>query len=294
MTTTDTTEAALLAGILANPEADLPRLVYCDWLEESAGEVECGTCKGVKRLNYGLADGDCFVCSGTGRVSDGRRERSEFIRVQIELATRYPRWSGMVGEDTLLRGGPYDALRRRERELLRHKQCCQWFDVPGLAVSWTATDGVSGYYTGSETLPVTVSRGFVSHVTASFETLFGGECEVCDGSGQFPRTDLRCPHCTNGRTNGIAADLFRNQPVESVTLAGKEPLISRGAGAYFGEQDPIDFWVWVRGTGNSSLSWEISDELWCDEFGGSYESPEAALLALSAAATKLGRQRAGV
>jgi uncharacterized protein (TIGR02996 family) len=44
-------ERALLAAIVAAPDDDLPRLVYADWLEEN-----------------------------------GRPERAEFIRVQIELS----------------------------------------------------------------------------------------------------------------------------------------------------------------------------------------------------------------
>src|SRR5262245_22351271 len=44
-------EDALLAAVLADPEADAPRLVYADWLHEQ-----------------------------------GRAERAEFIRVQITLA----------------------------------------------------------------------------------------------------------------------------------------------------------------------------------------------------------------
>jgi uncharacterized protein (TIGR02996 family) len=44
-------EDALLLGIIENPDADAPRLVYADWLEER-----------------------------------GKQERAEFIRVQCELA----------------------------------------------------------------------------------------------------------------------------------------------------------------------------------------------------------------
>jgi uncharacterized protein (TIGR02996 family) len=47
---------ALLAAVLADPDADLPRLVYADWLDEH-----------------------------------GEPERAEFIRVQIELARTPPR-----------------------------------------------------------------------------------------------------------------------------------------------------------------------------------------------------------
>lgn len=52
-----TTEDALLAAVIADPDADTPRLVYADWLDDHGG--------------------------------DAGRDRAEFIRVQVELA-RYP------------------------------------------------------------------------------------------------------------------------------------------------------------------------------------------------------------
>src|SRR5260221_631255 len=65
-------DATFLAAILAAPDDDGPRLVYADWLEEH-----------------------------------GDTERSEFIRVQIELA------------HTPVEEGRAGILRRREAELLR-------------------------------------------------------------------------------------------------------------------------------------------------------------------------------
>src|SRR5437762_1438584 len=65
-------DATFLAAILAGPDDDGPRLVYADWLEEH-----------------------------------GDTERSEFIRVQIELA------------HTPVEEGRAGILRRREAELLR-------------------------------------------------------------------------------------------------------------------------------------------------------------------------------
>lgn len=90
-------EEALLAGILASPDDDIPRLVYCDWLEEHAGTERCPECKGdtrhrvtlpgkPERRMLNMVAGTCARCGGTGRVSDGRQERAEFIRLQIELA----------------------------------------------------------------------------------------------------------------------------------------------------------------------------------------------------------------
>ena len=51
---------ALLAAIRANPDDDLPRLVYADWLEENASEVNAGG------------------------------ERAAFIRAQVEAARAEP------------------------------------------------------------------------------------------------------------------------------------------------------------------------------------------------------------
>lgn len=308
MTTTDTTEAALLAGILANPEADLPRLVYCDWLEESAGEVECGTCKGVKRLNYGLADGDCFVCSGTGRVSDGRRERSEFIRVQVELAgmpsppsdgevvlgeyvcercwavsarSLFPSVPGFCPHcrrDRMRKLRKVDTdsnrratLRRRERELLE-AHWVEWFGIKPLPIGMA---------------PPVFSRGFVSHVTASYKTLFGGECGRCGGCGhEDAYCETTCRLCSGTSTlPGIAADLFRNQPVESVTIAGVEPVELPGRSGALERG-----WHWAVGSGRNSIPWDLYDLMPDNPF----PFHDLALQSLSAASVRLGRQRAGV
>jgi uncharacterized protein (TIGR02996 family) len=86
---------ALLRTIIANPDEDTPRLVYADWLEERAGTVECDACNGVGQRDIrgyiefsGGFDkvGRCGVCKGSGRVSNGFRERAEFIRVQCRIA----------------------------------------------------------------------------------------------------------------------------------------------------------------------------------------------------------------
>src|SRR5262245_32906100 len=87
-----TTHDALLAAVLAHPADDTARLVYADWLEENAGTVECtacgGTCSvmGTGKRNP-VASKNQYSCPcRSGRVSDGRAERAEFIRVQVELA----------------------------------------------------------------------------------------------------------------------------------------------------------------------------------------------------------------
>jgi uncharacterized protein (TIGR02996 family) len=98
-----------LAAILSDPADDTPRLVYADWLDETAEMVPCPQCSQYaddpenpwKCVGYVPArdpasdrhEGgwtNCKKCNAVfgsaGTVSDGRRERAEFIRVQCELA----------------------------------------------------------------------------------------------------------------------------------------------------------------------------------------------------------------
>ena len=68
------------------PGDQLLRFMLADALEESAGAVGCPECLGTGRINYGLADGDCGGCSGTGRVSStGCREMAEGYKVLAQL-----------------------------------------------------------------------------------------------------------------------------------------------------------------------------------------------------------------
>lgn len=107
-------EAAFLAKIRERPDDDTPRLVFADWLDEHTGEGPCpdaadhGRNRRCRRCDavyvhihkYSGCDSPgcgseeeeeshptaCPTCNGTGRVSNGFRERAEFIRVQCELA----------------------------------------------------------------------------------------------------------------------------------------------------------------------------------------------------------------
>lgn len=83
-----------LRAIIEQPDEDAPRLVYADWLDENAGEVPCPSCVAILSPN----SGGCWPCracganewSERGRAPDGRRERAEFIRVQIEQERASP------------------------------------------------------------------------------------------------------------------------------------------------------------------------------------------------------------
>lgn len=79
-------EAALLRMIRANPDDDIPRLVYADWLEEHEGNADCRECGGRGVLYIKPNPVLCSYCRATGGASNGYARRAEFIRVQCENA----------------------------------------------------------------------------------------------------------------------------------------------------------------------------------------------------------------
>ena len=199
---------ALLRAILANPDDDLPRLVYADWLEEH-----------------------------------GESERAEFIRVQCELAGMdisehaHAFWRGQLGPcpDWV---GRANALRERERELLRDWTRSLLGEPEGLAPCRRGNE--LGYKTATgQFVAAEFRRGFVYAVSCTLATFAGGPCGRCGGSGDATQ-NLYCFACSGtgqipgtGRTPGVAKALFASQPVERVTLTDREPYWHGGAYCWY-------------------------------------------------------------
>jgi uncharacterized protein (TIGR02996 family) len=126
--------AMLLAAILAEPDEDIHRLAYADWLDEN-----------------------------------GRPERAEFIRAQV-ACSRYTdcpvRLSDLKrGRPVPLRCGACDyCTSRRQSEELSHRFPILPPSIPayGFCLDPGAVDGNIPHGAG---LTVTVRRGFVEHVT---------------------------------------------------------------------------------------------------------------------------------
>lgn len=280
---------ALLRAILADPADDTVRLAYADWLQENAAAVPCRDCGGGGRWRDSRMPGgdtDCGRCHGVGTFPDGRAERAEFVRVQIELASmpayRYVRddidWSDPWLSSECKRA---IQLRRRERDLF-HAHSAAWFDgfdSVGLAPTNTtaATSAV-------------VARGFVAEIRCTTATFLGGECERCGGRGRVysPQAysfDNKCDTCHGtGRTEGIAAEVFSRFPVERVTLSDLQPT----GPIQHGQQ--IGYWFYPR----RDVPPELWDHLEFDRKGVAavvafYHTREAALAALSAACVRYGR-----
>lgn len=266
-----TTEAAFLAGIIASPHDDLPRVVYADWLDENAGEVEspcwCAEYTDDPENPWrgqpghhperdpasGRHEGgwtNCKTCNGGGRdavkpgvvvESDGRAERAEFIRAQVQTAAwgcdfkqtpEQPGWNHNCGTDDK---GYWlcQPLRSRAREHLeRHAD--QWFPVPsGFGFDWdTAAEGEAdplriGYV---------ISRGFVHTVRTTMAEWCGSRCERCPPipAGEWGPSTVWCPVCHGvRRTPGIGPGIVAAHPVTKVVLTGVV-VRSRLPGSPFG------------------------------------------------------------
>ena len=202
--------AALLAAILANPDDDLPRLMYADEIEPS------------------------------------EPARAEFIRVQVELASLAVRCpsGGDVERCRCEQFGPCkwcaagEPLRRREREFLRDWTRTLLGEPKGLAPCRRGNE--LGYKTATgQFVAVEFRRGFVAEVSLPLAAFAGGPCPWCRGRGlewyadaTGDMGDRECEACGgmfgkirgSGLTTGVAPALFARHPVERVTLTDREPI----------------------------------------------------------------------
>lgn len=300
------TESGFLRAILDAPGDDLPRMVYSDWLEENAGDVECGGCRSSGRTGWvtyprpaGVpADWDkCPICSSTGRVSNGFAERAEFVRLQCELAildTKFPdreckHMDYSVNDEIGWKDAGGEALRQRERELWRGVE--PWDFVRSVAKpDWTLTTFAHGtrFRFGPreghrDDITCEVSRGFVSRVSAPLAVLVGGECERCvEGRGPIyvesgVEFQHKCRYCHGtGRTPGIAREIAKCQPVTTWVATDKEPSGSDGNFGWFGT---------IEGAGGLPL------ELWCKlSSAWGHPTSKLALAALSRAIGEIAKQ----
>lgn len=111
-------ELAILRKIASQPTNHMPRLAYCDWLEERDADEECPECEGTGKRRYTDAAGDadyrmCYSCAGDGRRRNAYARRAEFIRVQIEMAELLEQNDEMAKAD--ISNFDYDRARLNEK-----------------------------------------------------------------------------------------------------------------------------------------------------------------------------------
>lgn len=301
MTPTHPDELALCAAVLSEPGEDAPRLVLADWLDENATGRECWVCQGMgDLLGAGPDRGnpECGTCGGTGRASDGRAARAEFIRVQCELA-KCPKCRGSgwrqnpAGDGGLSKRvaccGDKKSLRRRERELLKiHGEA--WLDGSlSFADRCFSTPEGQGFWVGDICVRAEFRRGFVGSVTVPLAAWVGGPCGLCQGTG----SDWTCCDCKGtGRIAALGPAIAAACPLEAVRFGDREPY-HNGAGHSWFRQSRRRHSELVPEA--AELPDELFDLLPRPIRGISryhaYLTPEAAHSALSVAALALARSR---
>jgi uncharacterized protein (TIGR02996 family) len=241
-----TDEQAFLAAIIANPDDDLPRLVYADWLRESWQPEDSWA-------------------------------RGEFIQVQCEIANPdRPRCTCYMHGCEELYGVDIntgcDAHRNWINLYLREQELLSRLPKPHYALGvnlWTAT-GLKRSSGTVHTPYLVYDRGFIVEVgIPTLDTWLGGECGNCDGNGGVSvwagdsdsTTDYiwaDCQVCCHtGHTPGIGPAIASKNPVELVRVGDLEPqgptpsyldwnwnrLSGRGAHMYGNHWLPDDLWI---------------------------------------------------
>jgi uncharacterized protein (TIGR02996 family) len=257
--TTDPEEQALVRAICAQPFDDLCRLRYADWLQER-----------------------------------GESERSQFIRVQVELEKCRPdcgpgRICRYIGESTCV------DLRKSEYEMLNAHGHTFINELPGWKAFHSRHPDLYGWFQGNGDAQVKIKanlrRGFVSRIECTLRELMGDECLRCEGHrwilgrrvpGDDPRYSMPCPACRgSGRTTGLVDTLFREQPVMEVVLVDRRP-----------HQFDNHLFCWTR-WGDQDYPSNLPSEFGREIFRP-FTTSEAAIEFSSSLAVSLGRNRAGL
>jgi len=260
---TDTTERALLRGIIANPADDTPRLVYADWLDEHEQMVPCEVCvrKGQECPQH---------------VSNNYAKRAELIRVQCEL-TRLPKCPAKHHPECKPPRGDVRCARcdwvasefhdrqhhclSRETVLLTADRRREWARVPcpqceckggwedAVAYSQCGHCHGTGDATQREGCTPHFRRGFVERVEVPglawvFERV-AVDCPECGETapGDDPETGAhpQCVHCrgtgtdstrTEWRVTPWALAVAGTHPVTEFVIGDREPWALAVAGTH--------------------------------------------------------------
>lgn len=218
-------ETALLAAIAANPNEDMPRLMYADWLDYEGNErVKCKSCASTGKHHHKTVLGDetvilqktsmdCSACQGAGTtdiIDTSRSDRAELIRVQCELSRNWEMKGSTFG--TIGGGKKLAQLRSRESTILAAHP--EWFPKCPMCKG----HGFIAYHSEGECprcgKPGRVdtgrvgmfSRGFLDSVKVlTIADVLERRCKSCGcDQSEAGQRGNGCPRCDGG----IARDLL--------------------------------------------------------------------------------------
>lgn len=197
-------ELAFIAKFAESPDDDLPRLAFCDWLEERDGNEDCPHCDGTGKQRYADAAGDmderhCPWCNATGQLPNGYATWAAFIRVQIELADLRNQNDEMLKSDISSFDHCRATLWKRIKEAKAREadlMYCAASRLPSLVGKWGVS--VHGQYYAS-TPYVLVARGFIESAKCSLAVWERDGRKLCEQSPiQSVRITDKQPHKAGG------------------------------------------------------------------------------------------------
>mgnify|MGYP000205044614 CR=1 FL=1 len=265
---------ALLRAIRLHPEADAPRLIFADWLDEHAGSVR--RCSGThshsgKRVPlisggfrwdaHGVLHCDDprkphHHCDEKCTVSDGRAELAELIRVQVELARHTHGWKPENLKCVDIYLDPQNDESQRWKHKLHEMQAREsallaqhgreWARVP-----WAGGDAFYAFSDQGQATPH-FARGFVSRVEVpSLSWVMervAAKCNRCGGKGwysfrgaEFGYEEEWCAECNRTGTVQVwrvtdwALAVARVHPVQRWECADREPHLNIGGYRWYDE-----------------------------------------------------------
>jgi len=261
---------ALYATVLEHPDADVPRLVVADYLQEQGEEVYAEFIRVQVELATAARDGH-------GRGGSHQRERDS-----IDEAHNWPNCSGCAA---------IEPLERREGEL--------WGKLVGTwdwGVDRTYCAGFvvqpSFHNFSREVKAFRLHRGFIDGVRCPLDWWVGPPCGECGGNGEvFDGYDRNygCRACggrsltKNGtgrdRSNAYAPKVVREHPITKVDVVD-----SVGGRRWIGWQYSTSPAAGVA-VAEPQRSWFVDSELWRysveSDLEDDFDSREDALAAIS-------------
>lgn len=226
-------ESSFLRTICDRPDDDLPRLVYCDWLDEN-GQPERAEFIRIqielsKLPNYTSDYADCPGCDGIGltyhRVcsqcrGNGKKEHQQFddhaklLNRQRELWHNHgPKWFG--------------GLTTQAEVVI-----CDSAGEPDMLTTVTINRRRSDVVRPVAVCVLVVRRGFVDEYYGLAEVWWGVTCMQCRGIGHGRDMDgapADCWSCRGrGYRDGLGPDVIAVQPVRKLTWMDRWAASVRG------------------------------------------------------------------
>lgn len=203
-----TDQLALLQTINANPGDDAPRLVYADWLSEN-GQEERGEFIRVQCELANTPESVRLTQECSQRDWEALSHHHQPTNASFILKPPFKNRIGTISFDGM--NQRYEALRRRERELL-DENWSKWIRGIGIVPpEWKlSTDGEDFHIWRDAPFDdgyrFRFSRGFISKIACTAETFLRiapllvwregerVECPECDGTGHLKIQDA-CSRC---------------------------------------------------------------------------------------------------